>query len=78
MEKRIETKADEFLFWIKKEGKISVPALTRALKIDRDLVEQWISMFEAHGTIELVYPANPVMPPYVVMSSGKGESPKKV
>jgi len=71
MEKRIETKADEMLMRLRREKKMNVLELQAALGVDRDVVDQWISIFEAHGLVELVYPPNPVEPPYVVIKDGQ-------
>ena len=76
MEKRVETRADEFLMMVKREKRMSVPELQKALNIDGRLLDDWISMFEARGLIELIYPANLINPPYVVIKHG-GTKPIK-
>lgn len=70
MEKRIETKADEMLMRLRREGSMTLPELEKALGLPRPLLEQWIATFEAHGIVSLVYPPNPVEPPYVVVKDG--------
>lgn len=78
MDKRIETKADEFLMWLRKEKKMTVPELEKALGVSSEVLDEWIYLFEARGIIELIYPPNPVEPPFVVIKDGKGRSTKKV
>ncbi|MCK4327107.1 MAG: hypothetical protein KAW41_01385 [Candidatus Diapherotrites archaeon] len=70
MEKRIETTADEFLMMVRREKKMSLPELQKALGVKRHLLDEWIGMFESRGMIELIYPANPLSPPYVVIKNG--------
>jgi len=67
MEKRVETRADEFILMIKREKRMSIPELQKALGVRRGLLDDWVSMFEEKGMIELIYPANPLSPPYVVI-----------
>ena len=67
MEKRVETRADEFILMIKREKRMSIPELQKALGVKRSLLDEWVSMFEEKEMIELIYPANPLSPPYVVI-----------
>ncbi len=71
MEKRIETKADEMLMRIRREGKMNILELEESLQIDRATVELWTSIFEAQGLVDIVYPANPIEPAYVVIKEKK-------
>lgn len=71
MEKRIETKADEFLMRLRREKRMTLPELEKAMGLSQELLEQWISLFETRGLIELIYPPNPIDPPYVVIKDGK-------
>ncbi len=75
MEKRIETKADEFLMWLRHEESMSVPELEKALGIGGEVLDEWIYLFEARGIIDLIYPMNPLEPPYVVIKHGKTGTP---
>lgn len=77
MEKRIETKADEALMRIKHEGKMTVPSLQKALGVNAIVLEQWVNIFESRGLVEVVYPANPIEPPYVVIKNDEQEKPSK-
>ncbi len=71
MEKRIETKADEFIMRLRHEGRMTLPELEKAMGLSQGLLEKWIALFEARGLIELIYPPNPIDPPYVVIKNGK-------
>ena len=78
MEKRIETKADEFLMMLKHEDSMTVPELEKALGIDSKLLDEWIYLFEAKGIIDLIYPVNPLEPPYVVIRHGKKRTAEEI
>ncbi len=67
----IETKADEFLFRIRKEKKMTVPEMQKQLGVNDEVMEKWIVVFEENGLIERVYPANPLRPAYLVVKHGK-------
>ncbi|MFC2174498.1 hypothetical protein ACFLQ2_01380 [archaeon] len=71
MEKRIETQADDLLMMLRREKRMSVPQLQKALGVESMLLEKWITIFEANGTVDLIYPANPIDPPYVVIKHDK-------
>ncbi len=71
MQDHIETKADEFLYRLRKEKKIEVPKIQKQLKISDEVMEMWIIVFEDNGLIERVYPANPLRAPYLVIKDGK-------
>ena len=71
MEKRIETRVDEFLMRLRREKRMTLPELEKAMGLSQALLEQWISLFEARGLVELIYPPNPIDPPYVVIKNGK-------
>jgi len=71
MEKRIETRADELLMRLRREKSMTLPELEKAMGVKQALIEKWISLFEAKGLVELIYPPNPIDPPYVVIKDGK-------
>ena len=75
MDKRIETKADEFLMMLKHEDSMTVPELEKALGLSGEVLDEWIYLFEARGIIDLIYPVNPLEPPYVVIKHGKTRTP---
>ena len=71
MEKRIETRVDEFLMRLRREKRMTLPELEKAMGLSQELLEKWIALFEARGFVELIYPPNPIDPPYVVIKDGK-------
>ena len=75
MEKRIETAADEMLMRLRREKRMSVLELEEALGVPRETIEAWVGVFEAKGLVQMVYPANPIEPPYVVIKDEREQRP---
>ena len=71
MEKRIETRVDELLMRLKHERSMTLPEIEKAMGLKQELLEKWISLFETKGLVELIYPPNPIDPPYVVIKDEK-------
>jgi len=69
MKDHLETKADEFLFRLRKEKRITVPKLQNQLGIADDVMEKWIIIFEENNLLERIYPANPFRPAYLVIKN---------
>lgn len=72
MKERIETLADSFVMMVRDRNKIPLAEIKKLFKdVPEDVVDKWISVFEKKGLIELVYPANPMVPPYLVAKYGE-------
>lgn len=65
----LETKADEFIFRLRKEKRLDVPKLQKQLGISDEIMEKWIIVFEENGLLERIYPANPFRPAYLVIKN---------
>ena len=54
--KTIETKIDELIKIVEKDGSIPIPHLSRELKVHPEQIERWARILEEHGMIEIEYP----------------------
>jgi len=55
--KTIETKIDQLIDIVEKNGSIPIPVLSRELKVPSEQIERWARILEEHGIIEIEYPA---------------------
>jgi len=54
--KIIETKIDQLIKIVEKNGSIPIPDLSRKLKVHPEQIERWARILEEHGIIEILYP----------------------
>jgi len=54
--KIIETKIDQLIRLVEKNGSIPIPDLSRKLKVHPEQIERWARILEEHGIIEILYP----------------------
>ena len=59
--KIIETKIDQLIKIVEKDGSIPIPILSRELKVHPEQIERWARILEEQGILEIIYP--PIGPP---------------
>jgi Mn-dependent DtxR family transcriptional regulator len=55
MRKYIETGPDRLLELVQKKGKVSVQEVATALKVSKELVEEWAVILDKKGLIKIDY-----------------------
>lgn len=55
--KIIETKIDQLIDIVEKDGSIPIPVLSKKLNVHPEQIERWARILEEHGIIEIEYPA---------------------
>lgn len=71
----IETGVDKLLDLVQEKKVVTVRDAARKLKVSEGRVESWGRILSDEGILELVYPANPLNPPFLKVFSK--EAPKK-
>jgi hypothetical protein len=71
----IETGVDKLLDLVQEKKEITVMEAAKKLKVPEDRVESWGRILSDEDILELVYPANPLNPPFLKVFSK--EAPKK-
>ncbi len=61
----IETDLDRIVDIVASREKISLSKISRELNVPMNIIEKWAKILDKHGTVKLVYPKFPLLPPYL-------------
>jgi hypothetical protein len=78
---KIKTDADKLLDLVRYRGRISLREAAKILKEDEKVIEELAKILHNSGMLELVYPANPFVQPFMRIKEEKKEEqekPKKI
>lgn len=73
----IETGVDKLLDLVQEKKEITVMDAAKKLKVPEDKVESWGRILSDEGILELIYPANPLNPPFLKVFSKEAPEKKK-
>ena len=77
MKVKISTDADKLLDLVRERGRISLKEIAKIMKEDEKVIEDLAKILHESGMIELVYPANPFIQPFVRIKGEKIEQKKQ-
>ncbi len=68
---------DEIYSLAKKKGQVTLEQLAEHTGVSEEKIEEWCTILDKEGLIELVYPTNPLAPPFIqIPKEGKKEGTK--